>query len=66
MHARHTAKLANAVAKELVETKAEALLQGKGNRDILSLLGILHSTDASSVHHTYKHLRSLYSEGQCF
>ncbi|KAJ2931308.1 hypothetical protein H1R20_g5845, partial [Candolleomyces eurysporus] len=38
VHARHTAKLANAVAKELVETKAEALLQGKGNKDILSLL----------------------------
>ncbi|EAU91561.1 hypothetical protein CC1G_02050 [Coprinopsis cinerea okayama7 len=38
VHARHTAKLANAVAKELVNSKAEALLQGKGNKDILSLL----------------------------
>lgn len=38
VHARHTARLANQVAKELVETKAEALLQGKGNKDILSLL----------------------------
>ncbi|TFK25554.1 cytochrome P450 [Coprinopsis marcescibilis] len=38
VHARHTAKLANAVAKELVRSKSEALLQGKGNKDILSLL----------------------------
>lgn len=38
VHARHTAVLANAVAKNLVDTKAEALLQGKGNKDILSLL----------------------------
>jgi hypothetical protein len=39
VHARHTAKLANAVARTLVESKADALLQGKGNKDILSLLG---------------------------
>jgi len=38
VHARHTAILANKVAKELVDSKAEALLQGKGNKDILSLL----------------------------
>jgi len=37
-HARHTAQLANAVTRQLVDTKAEALLQGKGNKDILSLL----------------------------
>ncbi|TFK44496.1 cytochrome P450 [Crucibulum laeve] len=38
VHARHTAKLADAVTRNLVESKAEALLQGKGNKDILSLL----------------------------
>ena len=43
VHARHTARLANEVAKDLVQSKAEALLQGKGNKDILSLLGILGS-----------------------
>lgn len=39
VHARHTAELANAVTRKLVDSKAEALLQGKGNKDILSLLG---------------------------
>jgi hypothetical protein len=39
VHARYTAKLANAVTQQLIESKAEALLQGKGNKDILSLLG---------------------------
>lgn len=38
VHARHTARLANEVAKNLVDSKAEALLQGKGSKDILSLL----------------------------
>lgn len=39
VHARYTAKLANALTRQLVEDKSEALLQGKGNKDILSLLG---------------------------
>lgn len=38
-HARTTARLATGVAKNLVDSKSEALLQGKGNRDIMSLLG---------------------------
>jgi len=38
VHARHTAQLANAVTRQLVDSKAEALLHGKGNKDILSLL----------------------------
>jgi cytochrome P450 len=38
VHARHTAKLANEVTRQLVQSKAKALLQGKGNKDILSLL----------------------------
>ncbi|KAF5321513.1 hypothetical protein D9619_001359 [Psilocybe cf. subviscida] len=38
VHARYTAKLANALTRQLVEDKSEALLQGKGNKDILSLL----------------------------
>ncbi|KAF9462391.1 cytochrome P450 [Collybia nuda] len=37
-HARTTAKIATGVAKTLVDSKSEALLQGKGNRDIMSLL----------------------------
>lgn len=37
-HARHTANLANKVTRELVQSKARALIQGKGNKDILSLL----------------------------
>ena len=39
VHARHTAKLANAVTRALVDSKADALLQGNGSKDILSLLG---------------------------
>lgn len=38
MHARHTAKLADVVTRELVATKADALLHGKGNKDVMSLL----------------------------
>lgn len=38
-HARATTNLANGVARSLVDLKADALLQGKGNRDIMSLLG---------------------------
>lgn len=38
VHARRTAQLANAITRELVDMKAEALLQGKGNKDVLSLL----------------------------
>ncbi|KAG6816758.1 hypothetical protein H0H87_003153 [Tephrocybe sp. NHM501043] len=37
-HARNTAKLSIEVTKELVRQKGEALLQGKGSRDIMSLL----------------------------
>jgi predicted glycosyl hydrolase (DUF1957 family) len=39
-HARHTAQLANAVTRELVDSKAGALLEGKENKDILSLMGM--------------------------
>jgi hypothetical protein len=39
MHARHTAGLADGVTRELVANKADALLQGKGNKDIMTLLG---------------------------
>jgi len=40
LHARTTAKLATGVAKSLVNSRVNALLQGKGNRDIMSLLGV--------------------------
>ncbi|KIM45089.1 hypothetical protein M413DRAFT_441752 [Hebeloma cylindrosporum] len=49
VHARHTAKLANTVTRQLVESKAAALLQGKGNKDILSLLV---KANASEEHST--------------
>ncbi|KAG7090931.1 hypothetical protein E1B28_010004 [Marasmius oreades] len=39
VHARHTAKLASAIAKALIDMKADLLKQGKeGRKDILSLL----------------------------
>lgn len=56
VHARHTANLANAVTRQLVESKAEALLQGKGSKDILTLLGrfliITPDTWADYFHHS--------------
>lgn len=39
VHARYTANLANEVTRQLVKSKAEALLEGKENKDILTLLG---------------------------
>jgi len=38
VHARHTAKLANEVAQELIDMKSEALVLGKETKDVLSLL----------------------------
>ena len=38
--ARDVKIMVTSVAKELVREKADALLQGKGNRDIFSLLGV--------------------------
>ncbi|TFK44964.1 cytochrome P450 [Crucibulum laeve] len=35
---RQTAQLATKIAKSLVDSKAEAAMQGKGNRDVMSLL----------------------------
>ncbi|KAF9484508.1 cytochrome P450 [Pholiota conissans] len=49
VHARHTANLANAVTRQLVASKAEALLQGKGNKDILSLLIKANASEKSST-----------------
>ncbi|KAJ3517646.1 hypothetical protein NLJ89_g370 [Agrocybe chaxingu] len=49
VHARHTADLADAVARELVDSKGEALLQGKGNKDILSLL-VKANTSEQATH----------------
>jgi hypothetical protein len=39
LHARTAAKLATGVAKSLVDSRTDALLQGRSNRDIMSLLG---------------------------
>lgn len=36
---RDTGDMATSVAKQLVKDKAEVLLQGKGSRDVFSLLG---------------------------
>ncbi|KAJ8583434.1 cytochrome P450 [Rhizopogon salebrosus TDB-379] len=38
MRLRETRKIATSVAKEMVKDKAEVLMQGKGNRDVFSLL----------------------------
>jgi hypothetical protein len=37
-HIRYTAQVTTTVARELVASKSAALLQGKGSRDIMSLL----------------------------
>ncbi|KAL4263009.1 Cytochrome P450 superfamily protein [Pleurotus pulmonarius] len=37
-HARKTEKIGNSVAKTLIDAKASALLDGKGNKDIMTLL----------------------------
>jgi len=37
--AREVKKMATEVAKEMVREKAETLLEGKGSRDVFSLLG---------------------------
>ena len=50
--AREVKIMVTSVAKELVREKADALLQGKGNQDIFSLLGVLplrYSLPASLV-----------------
>jgi hypothetical protein len=39
LHARTAAKLATCVAKSLVDSRTDALLRGRSNRDIMSLLG---------------------------
>ncbi|KAF8995462.1 cytochrome P450 [Cyathus striatus] len=49
VHARHTANLANTVTTELVRSKADALLHGKGNKDILSLLVKANSSENAST-----------------
>ncbi|KAH9485227.1 Cytochrome P450 monooxygenase 169 [Psilocybe cubensis] len=49
VHARHTEQLANAVTRKLVDSKAEALLQGKGNKDILSLLVKANASETASI-----------------
>jgi hypothetical protein len=36
---REVTNVANAVAKQLISTKANALLEGNGKKDIMSLLG---------------------------
>lgn len=41
-HARYTSQIANGVAKSLIDLKAEALVEGKGSRDVFSLLGTYH------------------------
>jgi cytochrome P450 len=49
VHARYTAKLANEVTRQLVQSKAKALLQGKGNKDILSLLIKANASEKAST-----------------
>jgi len=49
VHARHTEQLANALTRKLIDEKAEALLQGKGNKDILSLLVKANASEESAA-----------------
>jgi len=60
VHARRTARLANAVTQALVDSKADALLQGKGNKDILSLLGLFLLSILT------RHVLIFCSQSQCF
>ncbi|KAG5644497.1 hypothetical protein DXG03_008239 [Asterophora parasitica] len=55
-HARNTAKLSTDVAKELVNEKADAYLQGRGNRDILSLLVKANASDNKNIKLTEEEL----------
>lgn len=58
---RDTGILATSVAKQLVKDKAEVLLQGKGSRDVFSLLGrSSFSTPRSDLDHLIQHSQSQY------
>ncbi|OJA15903.1 hypothetical protein AZE42_11499 [Rhizopogon vesiculosus] len=47
--AREVASLATSLARQMVTDKAEMLLQGKGNRDVFSLLGVCTPSFRSST-----------------
>ena len=47
--ARDMKSMVTTVITELVREKADALLQGKGSRDIMSLLGMSSSLDCCSA-----------------
>ena len=57
---RKVTKVANGVAKELVSTKSEALLEGKGKKDIMSLLGQRSCSDSNL------YLIGAFSQSQCW
>lgn len=53
------ANVANAIAKELISKKSEVLLEGKGKKDLMSLLG-----KYDVILPTY--LTGAFSQGQCW
>ncbi len=65
-HARETERVGNYVAKSLVESKTEELLQGRGSRDIMSLLGECPGSgvDTDSLRLHYRSVRSNASENE--
>jgi len=65
VHARYTAKLADAVTRQLVESKAEALLQGKGNKDILSLLVKANASEQSGTRLTEEEMLAQMRSVNC-
>jgi hypothetical protein len=57
---RRVNSMIRAVAKELVDEKAKALIAGKGKRDIMSLLGALqHFISRADL------IGVVFSQGQC-
>jgi hypothetical protein len=59
-NSRRVTDIAVGIAKELVDQKSEALLAGKGKRDIMSLLGALN------YHHWFlARFIMRHSQGQC-
>ncbi|KAF9070864.1 cytochrome P450 [Rhodocollybia butyracea] len=56
VHARHTANLANEVAQELINMKSEALLQGKENKDVLSLLVKANASENAATRLTHEEM----------
>ncbi|KAF5368790.1 hypothetical protein D9757_012275 [Collybiopsis confluens] len=58
-HVRHVAEIANGVAKRLVKNKSDALLEGKGRSDIMSLLVKANAGDDVNAQLTEEEMLSM-------